>query len=79
MTRPQRILLSMVAISIVVMVLVPPFVMKARGMVQNLGYSFIGDPPLSAYDTPGTVNVELLCLQVVAALLVGGIMFLGFS
>jgi hypothetical protein len=73
--KQKRILLAVIA-TILGMLLYPPFHLIANnGVVINMGYGWIFDPPKRGLIT-ANVNVSVLLIQWVGILLVGGIAYL---
>jgi hypothetical protein len=68
MNKKQRIVLYVCAAAIALMMLFPPF---HGGRSYNTGCSFLLSPP-SSYSH---VNIEMLVIQWVAVLLVGGLLW----
>jgi len=70
----KRILMAVIAV-IVVMLAYPPFqVIASNGVVFNMGYDWLIDPPKRGYIS-ATVNVSMLLIQWVGVLVVGGLAF----
>jgi hypothetical protein len=67
MNKKQRIVLYVCAALIALMLLFPPF---RAGRSVGRGYSFLLSPP-----SYSSVNVEMLAIQWVAVLLVGGLLW----
>lgn len=79
MNQTQRLVLVTVIVAIVAMLAWPPFQAVARnGVVYNLGYGWLFSPPkLGAQNiSTATVNTQMLLIQWVGALVVGGLGFL---
>jgi hypothetical protein len=66
-----------IAIAMVVAILFPPFTFKtATGVVVNLGYGFLFDPPKSFGGTTGSVNIGLLLVELFVIIIVGTIIII---
>ena len=77
MNKKQKTVLGLLALIILLMMLFPPFSIEVRGITHNKGYSFILSPPkLGGLIT--SVNSEMLVVQWIGALILGGIVFLFF-
>lgn len=80
MNRKQRIVLFLTAVALIIAFSYPPFqLITARGSVLNLGYGFLFDPPMYSSTHAGSVNVSLLAIELLAILIVGGILTLTFK
>ena len=71
MNKNQKIVLTVVAIVIILMLAFPPFYAETETMTFNMGYSFILDPPRASM-----VNTGLLLTQWFGVLLLGGLAWL---
>jgi len=56
------------------MIIYPPFNVVNKGVVLNMGYGWVFDPPKRGYMT-ATVNISMLLIQWLGVLVVGGIVF----
>lgn len=75
MNQNQKMILVAVIVIIMGMIVYPPFQVVAKnGIVINMGYGLIIDPPKRGFIT-ATVNVAMLLIQWVGVLIVGGIAF----
>lgn len=73
MNSIQKIILLLVAITLVGMMVYPPFqVIGARGVVHNAGYALINSPPTGFLIRP-SINVGLLLIQFIVVIVVGGV------
>jgi uncharacterized RDD family membrane protein YckC len=71
MNKIQKIVLTVVAIVIILMLTFPPFCTETQKRTFNMGYSFILDPPRASM-----VNTGLLLVQWIGVLLLGGLAWL---
>lgn len=75
MNTNQKRIITAVIVIIVGMLLYPPFqVIAKNGIVFNMGYDWIFDPPKRRY-IGANVNVSMLLIQWVGVLVVGGLAF----
>ncbi len=75
MNKRQQTILHVCIALIVAMLLFPPFhVRLANGIVANLGYGFLLDPPLRG-SIAGSIDVSVLIVQWVAVILVCGVLW----
>ena len=76
MNKNQRRTLLAIAALIVVMFLYPPFqAVLPHGVIHNMGYQWIfHDPPMRGF-IPAVVNVQMLLVQLMGTLFVGGLVF----
>lgn len=76
MNKNQKLILVAVLAVIVGMLAYPPFqIVNNNGVVFNMGYGWIVDPPKRGY-IKATVNVAMLLIQWIGVLVVGGLAFL---
>ena len=76
MSKKQKNILVGVIIMIVAMLVYPPFQYTGEGgIVTNMGYDWIYDPPhyLGRYNAQAIVNVPVLLVQWLGVILVGGL------
>lgn len=87
MNRKQKTVLLCTAAIIAIMVLFPPYVVKNyRGVVIRSGYGFLFDLPPYIQETsyvenpaiPATLNIPTLLIEVMGALIVGGLIHFAF-
>jgi hypothetical protein len=72
MNLAQRIVVGAVGIAALLMMLYPPFYVRAaNGVLSNLGYHFLLDPPSRSGPVFGLVHVPTLLVQFVALVIVG--------
>ena len=83
MNKKQRTLLLVISAILLLMLLFPPYHIEYRGeMVRNMGYHFIGNPPVRESTLRG-VTVEFgskitsttLLFQYLFTMSIGGILF----
>ena len=76
MNRAQRIVLALVAAAAALMLVYPPFYTQLpNGLVDNLGYGYILDPP-ELGRLHGVVNAATLLVQLIGLSIVGALMWL---
>jgi len=79
MNKNQKIVSLSTVVLIVFFLLYPPFRFYSRdGVIINMGYSFILDPPKVHGDPFCVVDTTMLLLQWVAVVIVGFILWLYF-
>lgn len=70
----KRILMAVIAM-VIAMLVYPPFqVVVQNGVIFNMGYDWLVDPPKRGY-IAATVNVSMLLIQWIGVLVVGGLAF----
>jgi len=73
----RKSVLFATCVAVALMVLFPPFHYRfSQGRVKELGYSFIGSPPVVnpvEADVFGTVNIPLLFIQISGVLVFGAV------
>ena len=74
MNKKQKIALSIMAITILLTLLFPPFHVVSKGTTINMGYGFILDPPKRGYIN-ASVNSIMLLVQWVGILALGSLSF----
>jgi len=75
MNKKQKQILIAVISMVAIMLLFPPFhVVWSNGMIYNVGYSLIFEPPKKG-SVGAIVNVSMLLIQWVGVLIVGGLAF----
>lgn len=79
MNSRQRIVLVFTGVAILVMILFPPYQQEfGNGASMNLGYSFLFAPPnLPGFSGYGSVNVNLLLVEILGAVIAGGLIWFG--
>jgi hypothetical protein len=80
MNDKQKVSLVIVIVVVAVMLLFPPFNFTSmNGIIFNLGYGFIFDPPTlenpSGSPLTGAVDIGVLITQWIGVLVIGGITF----
>jgi len=81
MNQKQKVVLLCTAAAVVIMILFPPYVvMNSRQVVVKAGYGFLLDLPsyipknvIGRSRSHATVNVPTLLVQILGALIVGGL------
>ena len=74
MNTTQRYVLIIAIIIIVLMGIYPPFYFRTyNGVLLNLGYGFVLNPPKVGDGFAGSVNVQLLMVQWLGVVIVAGI------
>jgi hypothetical protein len=75
MTNNQKWVLAVLIFVIFAMLIYPPFhVIGKDGVVINMGYGWLFDPPRRSF-IDANVNVSMLLIQWVGALIIGGLAF----
>lgn len=73
--KQKRIVIG-AAVAVLLTLLFPPFHFRLpNGVVINLGYGFLFDPPQRSAGYVGSVTVDLLLVEWVAIALVSGILW----
>ena len=80
MNENQKKVCQAIVIAIVAMTLYPPFHFQGlNGVVLNLGYGWLLDPPHYSGTILGSVNIGMLLMQWLGVLIVGAIGFFLFK
>jgi hypothetical protein len=73
MNNPQRKVLVASVCVVVVMLIFPPFQFRLpNGVIQNMGYGFIFEPPKYNSQLAASVNSALLLVQWIGVTIIGG-------
>ena len=80
MNEAQKNVLKVAGAAILGMLIYPPFqAFLGKGVITNMGYSWIFDPPeLGTSSIVGTVNHLQLLIQWVGVLIIAGLAFIAF-
>jgi hypothetical protein len=79
MNKNQKIVISVCAIIIFLMLLFPPFYIQLSGSIFNMGYGFILNPPLYSSSISASVDIAMLLAQWIGTLLLTAIAFFYFK
>ena len=74
MRDKQKTVITILIGVVVAMLMFPPFQFRVQnGVVLNLGYGFIFNPPLVNAAAEGSVNIGMLVVQWLGVIIVGGL------
>lgn len=79
MNRSQKKVLIGAATVVLFLTLFPPFHFTIQTMEHNLGHSFLFMPPKWNDSFKGSVNANLLLVEICAAAVIGGLVALAFK
>lgn len=74
MNKTQKMIVKCAVAALAAMLVYPPFQIEFRGIIHNLGYALIFEPPRWGNYT-GTVNLGLLLLQWLGVIIVAGMLW----
>lgn len=76
MNKKQKNILITVIVTIITMLIFPPFqVINRWGVAYNMGYGWLFSPPMSMGMVTANVNITMLIIQWLGVLIVGGIAY----
>jgi len=76
MNKKQNNILITVIVTIITMLIFPPFqVINRWGVAYNMGYGWLFSPPMTAGMVTANVNITMLIIQWIGVLIVGGIAY----